>query len=77
MGEHRGGPDGQRAPATPAEAAARAQAELARIDALLAGTTDARARGYLTDARSLIVSGNMRAAHDLIRAAEALTGGQK
>ena len=74
---HRGGPDGQQAPATPAKAAARAQTELTRIDALLTKTTDAKARGYLTDARSLIVSGNMRAAHDLIRAAEALTGGQK
>lgn len=77
VGGHRGGPDGQRAPATPTEAAARAQTELTRIDALLVRTTDAKARGYLTDARSLIVSGNMRAAHDLIRAAEALTGGQK
>ena len=74
---HRGGLDGQRAPATPTEAAARVQTELTRIDALFARTTDAKARGYLTNARSMIVSGNMRAAHDLIRAAEALTGGQK
>lgn len=76
-GGHRGGPDGQQAPVTPTEAAARVQTELTRIDALLARTTDARTRGYLTNARSLIVSGNMRAAHDLIRAAEALTGRQK
>lgn len=79
MGGHRGGPDGQgqQAPGTPADAAARTQNDLTRIDALLAKTTDAKARGYLTDARSLITSGNVRAAHDLIRAAEALTGGQK
>ena len=77
VGGHRGGPDGQRAPATPTEAAARVQTELTQIDALLARTTNAKARGYLTNARSMIVSGNMRAAHDLIRAAEALTGGQK
>ena len=66
---------GQRdAPGTDAE---RQQRDLKAVDALLATTTDARARAYLTDARALLVSGNPRAARGLIHAAQALTGPQK
>lgn len=60
------------APGTRMTDAARLQNELTRIDALLARTTDARARGYLNDARIQAQNGNVRAAQALIRAAEAI-----
>lgn len=66
-----------RAPRAQVSAATRTQNELTRIDALLTRTTDAKARGYLTDAPALSQSGNVRAAQSLIRAAEALGTTQK
>ncbi|GGQ96489.1 hypothetical protein [Deinococcus ruber] len=65
------GPDGQGQPN-----AARLQDDLTRLDALLAQTTDPKAKSYLTDARMLLKSGDpskIRAAHDLIHAAAALS----
>ena len=49
------------------------QAAVARIDALLARTTNARARAYLTDAKALVQAGNLRAARALIQAAQAIS----
>ena len=66
-----------RAPRAQVNDATRTQNELTRIDALLTRTTDAKARGYLTDAPALSQSGNVRAAQSLIRAAEALGTTQK
>ncbi|WP_425146470.1 hypothetical protein [Deinococcus sp.] len=60
--------------------AARVQTELSRVNTLLASTTNAKARVYLSDARTLLQSGDpakIRAAQGLIRAAEAITGTQK
>ncbi|GGJ70449.1 hypothetical protein [Deinococcus aquiradiocola] len=63
------GPAGER----PAPSAAQLKEQITRVDALIAKTTDAKAKGYLTDARALLQAGNFRAAHGLIHAAEALT----
>ena len=74
------GPDGQGQTGNAQTDAARLQDDLSRLTTLLAQTTDAQAKGYLTDARTLLQSGDpskVRAAHDLIRAAHAITGGQK
>ena len=68
---------GAQIPRTPVTDAACLQNQMTRIDALLASTTDAGARGYLNDARTLARSGNVRAAQSLLRAAEAINRVQK
>ncbi|WP_309573291.1 hypothetical protein [Deinococcus sp.] len=63
-----------RGPSGTAASGARVRPTLsARIDVLLAKTTDAKARAYLTDAKAQAAAGNVRAANALVRAAEALT----
>lgn len=61
---------GQPAPSrTPAE---RRAAEVARIDALMKTTQDARALGYLREAKALLAGGQDRAARAMLHAALAV-----
>lgn len=61
------------APSTGRATTTTTQAAVARIDALLARTTNARARVYLTDAKDLVQAGNLRATRALIQAAQAIS----